>query len=109
MPPSKLLLGLPTYGYVSRSKATKLSGSFAPSPDDMSLPPGAHPRDKGAKITRIEPALGDLSSMWGQQIAFHQLIRTGALKRMGDGTYDAANGFTLGICFVRHARLMFLI
>jgi chitinase len=39
MPASKLLLGLATYGYVSKSKKKKLSGSSA-SP----LAPGAHPR-----------------------------------------------------------------
>lgn len=39
MPASKLLLGLATYGYVSKSRNTRLSGSSMPS-----FTPGAHPR-----------------------------------------------------------------
>lgn len=108
MPPSKLLLGLATYGYVSKSKATKLSGSFAPSPDDTPFPPGAHPRDKGAKTFRTVPDAGDLSGMWGQQIAFHQLVRSGVLKRKLDGTYDGANGFTMSIYFSSPCSIKFL-
>jgi len=94
MPASKLLLGIATYGYVSKSKATKLSGSFAPSPDDRSFPPGAHPRNKGVENFGIVPDVGDLSGMWGQQIAFHQLVRSGALQKKVDGNYGGANGFT---------------
>jgi chitinase len=44
-------------------------------------------------------APGDLKLMWGQQIAFHQLLSTGALTKKGDGTYGAANGYTMGKLF----------
>ncbi|RXW17813.1 hypothetical protein EST38_g8035 [Candolleomyces aberdarensis] len=99
MPASKLLLGLATYGYVSRSRNTKLSGSSVPA-----LIPGAHPRSQtrlhpagGAGVDSAEAsAPGDLRLMWGQQIAFHQLLSMGALTKKGDGTYGAANGYTMG-------------
>lgn len=42
------------------------------------------------------PAMGDLSSMWGQQIPFTQLITSGALVKNTDGNYGASNGYTMG-------------
>ncbi|KAJ2919639.1 hypothetical protein MD484_g832, partial [Candolleomyces efflorescens] len=116
MPASKLMLGLATYGYVSRSRNTKLSGSSVPA-----LIPGAHPRSQtkpqstsvslskgtgsefgaaagepeGGADSTENLAPGDLRLMWGQQIAFHQLLSTGALVKKGDGTYGAANGYTM--------------
>lgn len=83
MPASKLLLGLPLYGYVARSKAKKLSGSFVP--DCM----GAHPRAPQAPS-------GDLSRLWGQQVSFNQLLASGVLHKKSDGTYEGANGYTMG-------------
>ncbi|GLB44487.1 putative glyco_18 [Lyophyllum shimeji] len=88
-PASKLLLGLPLYGYVSKSTAKKLSGSLLPdSPPD----PVAHPR--GPATDRSTAPAGDLSQMWGQQIPFKQLVQSGALQKNEDGTYTAANGYT---------------
>ncbi|KAF6750396.1 glycoside hydrolase family 18 protein [Ephemerocybe angulata] len=95
MPASKLLMGLATYGYVSKSSKTKLSGSSMP----PALAPGSHPRVQGAlcrpTATDDTAPAGDLSSMWGQQIAFNQLVRMGALVKKGDGTYGGANGYTM--------------
>lgn len=45
-----------------------------------------------------DAAPGDLSSYWGQQIAFNQLIRMGALAKQGNGRYGAVNGYTMGRC-----------
>ncbi|KAG5651912.1 hypothetical protein H0H81_006963 [Sphagnurus paluster] len=86
-PAHKLLLGLALYGYVSKSTAKKLSGALIPNP---SLDPTGHPRGP-LKDLSTAPA-GDLSTMWGQQIAFGQLVKMGVLKRKEDGHYDAANG-----------------
>jgi chitinase len=90
-PASKLLLGLALYGYVSKSTAKKLFGSLMPDP---SVSPAAHPRAPPKELS-VAPA-GDLSSMWGQQIAFKQLVQAGALQKKADGSYIGANGYTHG-------------
>lgn len=33
--------------------------------------------------------------MWGQQVAFKQLVRSGALVKINDG-YKGSNGYTMG-------------
>ena len=40
--------------------------------------------------------LGDLSSYYGQQIAFNQIVALGALTKTSSGTYVQANGYTEG-------------
>uniref|UniRef100_A0A8H8CJU2 Chitinase n=1 Tax=Psilocybe cubensis TaxID=181762 RepID=A0A8H8CJU2_PSICU len=90
MPASKLLLGLPLYGYVSKSTDKKLSGSFAPSGRILNV---AHPKSK--RPISLSGAAGDLSKLWGQQIAFCQLVEAGALEKRGEH-YVAANGYTMG-------------
>ncbi|RDB17715.1 Chitinase A1 [Hypsizygus marmoreus] len=92
-PASKLLLGLPLYGYVSKSTATKLSGSLMPDP---SVSPSPHPRNGPPRTLEPDAAAGDLSGMWGQQIAFNQLLQGGALVKNADGTYKGANGYQMG-------------
>jgi chitinase len=64
------------------------------SPDDAKIPNGAHPR--GLKNQAEFGTPGDLSGSWGQQLAFNQLLASGALVKMPDGTYTAANGYTMG-------------
>ncbi|PPQ82293.1 hypothetical protein CVT25_008443 [Psilocybe cyanescens] len=91
MPASKLLLGLPLYGYVSKSADKKLSGSLLPSRLIHTI---AHPKTK--RSIRLSGAQGDLSKMWGQQIAFSQLVELGALNKKQDGSYCGANGYTMG-------------
>ena len=140
-PASKLLLGLPLYGYVSQSSKTVLHEIALPQPGfdvhaykqqvlglpDRGLacpvPPtpeevaqaredaekgegpkamrGAHPHAKPVKSAKegavsAEAAAGDLSAYYGQQIPFNQLVALGALKKNSDGTYTAANGYTMG-------------
>ncbi|KAH8828170.1 glycoside hydrolase [Flagelloscypha sp. PMI_526] len=105
-PASKLLLGLPLYGYVSNSKKTVLTGSFAPEVNEDSsnylVKPqlddsgrttwlnGAHPRAKDGDVR----VMADLRSYYGQQIAFKDILKSGALQRNADNTYSAGGGFT---------------
>ena len=56
--------------------------------------PRARPKDK-AGVIRAEDA-GDLSSYWGQQIAFNQIVELGALQETSEATFVQANGYTEG-------------
>ncbi|KAL1940051.1 hypothetical protein VTO73DRAFT_9386 [Trametes versicolor] len=138
-PKSKLVLGLPLYGYVSQSSKTTLQhiarppaglkvqeykekvlglpqrGLACPLPSvqedaagesgseekpNMLAPSGNHAREGAQKAKDGEElkaeAAGDLSSFFGQQIAFGQLVSLGALTKTSSGTYVAANGYTEG-------------
>ena len=58
---------------------------------------GAHAHSKQNKKAEVgAEATGDLSAYFGQQIPFNQLVALGALKKNSDGTYTAANGYTMG-------------
>ncbi|KAF8900154.1 glycoside hydrolase family 18 protein [Gymnopilus junonius] len=92
MPASKILLGLPLYGYVCKSSDKRLSGSSIPS---SIFQHGAHPKFAN-QLPHTSAPLGDLSALWGQQISFSQLVRSGALVKKSDGTYIGANGYTMG-------------
>lgn len=94
MPASKLLLGLPLYGYVSKSTDKKLTGSAIPAASDPRSPFVAHLHRPSVPF---HAPLGDLSSLWGQQIAFSRLVSSGALRKNQDGNYDASNGYTMGM------------
>jgi chitinase len=142
-PKNKILLGLPLYGYVSKSSKTTLSGSLRvaelptsnhsqrvlacglptigeasetstthnsaistsaqEASEEMNNLNGAHDRsfEKQKAIERVgglpkeEVAAGDLSAYWGQQIAFSDIVRLGALKKSGSA-YVQANGYTQG-------------
>lgn len=91
MPASKLLLGLPIYGYVSKSKAKKLHGSSTPGMTSFRPHPKSNRAHDIAKVPQ-----GDLSDFWGGQISFQQIVGHGALKRNPDGSYGGANGYTMG-------------
>lgn len=39
-------------------------------------------------------AKGDLSSFWGSQVAFNQLLSSGAMVKKADGTYGGGAGYT---------------
>lgn len=41
-------------------------------------------------------AKGDLSSFWGSQVAFNQLLSSGAMVKKADGTYGGGAGYTFG-------------
>jgi len=90
MPANKLLLGLPLYGYVSKSASEKLHGSGVELQRDGPNHKGAH-RNYKLPITHN----GDLSRFWGQQISFNQLLGSGALVKKADGSYDGAEGYTM--------------
>ncbi|GLB44488.1 putative glyco_18 [Lyophyllum shimeji] len=119
-PASKLLLGLPLYGYVSKSTKTGLTGSLLPSPDMLllqktELPPvsestkessaedpaepdmhflnGSHAHPKEVKTAA---ANANLQSWWGQQIPFNAIVKSGALVKHSDGTYGEGGGFKMG-------------
>jgi chitinase len=102
-PASKLVLGLPLYGYVSDSTMTSLSGSFIdPSAQKVAgLNPlnGAHPRAKISAPKTIVPspegAEANLQSWYGQQIPFGSIVAAGALKKDAEGNYNEAGGFTM--------------
>ncbi|KAI0371468.1 glycoside hydrolase family 18 protein [Pilatotrama ljubarskyi] len=139
-PASKLVLGLPLYGYVSQSTKTTLQhiarppagfkvqeykekvlglpvrGLKCPLPQVVEEIAGSEDEDEPNKLAlagnheRVRPkgkagkeengvhaeaAAGDLSSYYGQQIPFNQLVALGALKKSGS-VYVAANGYTEG-------------
>ncbi|EJF62190.1 glycoside hydrolase family 18 protein [Dichomitus squalens LYAD-421 SS1] len=131
-PASKLVLGLPLYGYVSQSTKTTLEDIARPPvgfdvkaykeqvlglPDRGLACPlprvkedaqgeeeggepnalhGKHERSKGKKKDVSAEASGDLSSYFGQQIPFNQIVALGALQKTSSGTYVQANGYTEG-------------
>jgi chitinase len=104
-PAAKLLLGLPLYGYVSKSSKTTLSGGYKDAEIETTVAQDettktsneAHPRVR----VNIEKAVvedaksGDLSKWHGQQIPFNSLLASGALKKNSDGTYSGDNGYTM--------------
>ena len=140
MPLSKLVLGLPSYGYVSQSSATKLternyfyprklfelgskqgqirrqkrskreikvgSSTFAAPTQICSdnhsgygcggLPSGkSHPGPAPSPAGVIKASSnGDLSSYFGTQIEFNQLISSGVLTKNADGTFTGRSGYT---------------
>jgi chitinase len=120
-PKSKLLLGLATYGYVSKSTRTGLTGSLVENAEgaesgaeDQPLNDlgGAHDRSwerdqaskripvpeetpdvpEGGDDDKRKAAAGDLSQYFGQQIAFNQIVALGATKKSGN-VYVEANGY----------------
>ncbi len=115
-PASKLLLGLPLYGYVSQSTATGLTGSLLPPSESalvvnegdvgengrvgkMNFVNGTHARPvEGVKEreAKLLAANADLRGWYGQQIPFSTIVSSGALTRNADGTYGQAGGFTFG-------------
>ncbi|KAG6820584.1 hypothetical protein H0H93_014811 [Arthromyces matolae] len=125
-PASQQLLGLPLYGYVSKSSKTVLTGSSLPS-SSMLLLDDSEVGPKDSAIDTDEPSNGDhevasserrfvngshardenneskvapastsLSSWWGQQIPFNSIVKSGALVKKSDGTYGQGGGFTMG-------------
>ncbi|PFH50382.1 glycoside hydrolase family 18 protein [Amanita thiersii Skay4041] len=90
MPVNKLMLGLPLYGYVSKSVAKRLHGSSIKIESNRSR--------KGAHRNYKMPARkdGDLSNFWGQQIAFNQLVESGVLVKGSDGNYRSGQDYTMG-------------
>ncbi|KAJ7686545.1 glycoside hydrolase [Mycena rosella] len=113
-PASKLLLGLPLYGYVLNSTKTVLTGSFTSPesvPENASTPAagavtGGEVRGANKRPAHVVPApvpksgttaaAANLQSWWGQQIPFGSIVSSGALVKQADGTYGEGGGFTMG-------------
>lgn len=117
MPASKLLLGLPLYGYVSDSTKTGLTGSLFP-PSSSSAAQGngdakVAPRGRNARLShptsgvngstgakgvdgKVKAQDVDLTSWYGQQIPFTNIVSSGALVLGSDGAYGQGGGFTMG-------------
>lgn len=130
MPASKLLLGLPLYGYVSDSTKTGLTGSLLP-PSSSSAAQGkgdakVAPRGRNARPShptsgvngstgvkgvdgKVKAQDVDLTSWYGQQIPFTNIVSSGALVLGSDGAYGQGGGFTMGafsppVSFVSQVR-----
>ncbi|KIY48965.1 glycoside hydrolase [Fistulina hepatica ATCC 64428] len=88
-PAHKLVLGLAIYGYVYQSTRTTLSQVVRP-------PRMTRPCRLLGFSGCVTDGSGDLSSMFGRQIPFLQLIDAGVLYRADDGSYKAKNGYTRG-------------
>ncbi|KAL0959763.1 hypothetical protein HGRIS_011453 [Hohenbuehelia grisea] len=87
-PASKILLGLPLYGYVIKSSATSIQRDvYKTAKVDGSS--GAQTLSKAANVA------GDLSGYMGSQVAFNQLLAAGALKKQ-DGKYVGTSGYKRG-------------
>ncbi len=135
-PASKQLLGLPLYGYVSKSTKSVLTGSLMPSSDMMLLVKteaatvdgaepdthflnGAHVRTRLAPVAEeaAEPQIianesdkevtiqATLTSWWGQQIPFKEIVKAGALVKRSDGNYGEGGGFTMGVYELESAAI----
>ena len=98
------VLGLPTRNPVLMCPIVKEAYEGEGEPTFLD---GKHDRDIQKKMTKTIEAKagnGDLSSYFGQQIAFNQIVALGALKKSSNGTYVQANGYTEGKCFVVPAK-----
>ncbi|KAI0684997.1 glycoside hydrolase superfamily [Cytidiella melzeri] len=86
------LLGLPTRNPVPMCPL--VWEAFKEKPNFLE---GKHNRTKQKQKTiEVEAGNGDLSSYYGQQIAFNQIVALGALTKTSSGTYMQANGYTEG-------------
>ncbi|KIM81785.1 glycoside hydrolase family 18 protein [Piloderma croceum F 1598] len=104
-PAGKLLLGLPLYGYVSKSSKTTLSGGYKVPQLDMAVAEDETTKTSNEPHSRVKSSAedieveatgsGDLSKWYGQQIPFNSLLASGALKKNSNGTYSGANGYTM--------------
>ncbi|PIL37606.1 hypothetical protein GSI_01300 [Ganoderma sinense ZZ0214-1] len=111
-PASKLVLGLPLYGYYKEQVlGLPARGLKCPLPgvledgaeegegEEPNALHGNHERrregkEKEKEVT-AEAAAGDLSAYFGQQIPFNQIVALGALVKSSAGTYGGANGYTM--------------
>ncbi|KAJ7668686.1 glycoside hydrolase family 18 protein [Mycena polygramma] len=122
-PASKLLLGLPLYGYVFNSTKTTLTSFTSPENEEedvedsdrfdapsyetdntirganrrpAGIPSESDPSDSGSLPvleSDVSTASANLSKWWGQQISFNSLVSSGALVKNSAGTYEAGGGF----------------
>ncbi|KAJ3514277.1 hypothetical protein NLJ89_g2472 [Agrocybe chaxingu] len=65
-----------------------------PNPSITAPPPT--PTSASIKDDGEVTAQATLTSWWGQQIPFYEIVRAGALVKRSDGNYGQAGGFTMG-------------
>lgn len=51
------------------------------------------PEEEEASV--VTAAAANLTKYWGQQVAFKDIVKSGALAKKSDGTYGEAGGFTM--------------
>lgn len=110
MPANKIMLGVPSYGYVSQSTATTLIHRRSHHMETMMARREAalarenlhmgnlRPRLQGSVEKRSDLAArqsnGDISSFYNSQLEFNQLVQYGVLGRDSNGGYTGRNGYT---------------
>lgn len=109
MPRNKILMGIPSYGYINTSGKTKLrqrslkdemlairdATPHAPRTAPQSdVPSGKVGRYDARYLSKRATLTADDGSTGSGQINFKTLIKQGALKKGSSGLFEAGNGFT---------------
>lgn len=98
-----MLLGLPLFGHVFKSKKTSLNGGVPATPADNILTFASHTFKGAHKFVHIKDlgkkanSKGALSAWWGKPIAFKDIVAGGALVKRFDGNYGHGDGFIMGM------------
>ncbi len=91
------VLGLPARGLACPLPRVQEDAAGEGEGEEPNALHGKHERRKDGKDKEVKAeAAGDLSSYFGQQIAFNQIVALGALTKSSSGTYGGANGYTMG-------------
>ncbi|KAF5329825.1 hypothetical protein D9619_009058 [Psilocybe cf. subviscida] len=94
-PKEQMLLGIPLFGFVFKTKKTSLVGDDSVDALSTVAFKGAH------KEIIARPPMQSLSShvslacWWGKQIPFKNIVQSGALVKRFDGNYGQGAGYTL--------------
>ncbi|KAF9558512.1 glycoside hydrolase family 18 protein [Agrocybe pediades] len=100
-PASKMLLGIPLFGYVFKSKRTYLNSGnrMVPNQTFESFAShsfkGAHKDMGGKSAEEMTTTTEQLESWWNKPIPFKQLVASGALVKRFDGNYGQGSGYTM--------------
>ncbi|KAF9484199.1 glycoside hydrolase family 18 protein [Pholiota conissans] len=95
-PESKILLGIPLFGYVFKSRKTSLSsGSNFVDGITHSSFAGAHKEILPKTVLDGNHPDNSLMPWRGMQIPFRNLVKSGALVKHFDGNYGQGDGYTL--------------
>ena len=110
MPANKIMLGLPSYGYVSDSTATTLIHKRSRQMDSMVARRSAAMARSNMQLGNLRPRFestsakhgelqtrqsnGDISSFYNSQLEFNQLIQYGVISEDNNGNFNGINGFT---------------
>ncbi|KAG9120722.1 hypothetical protein FRC07_003663 [Ceratobasidium sp. 392] len=95
LPADQITLGLPSYGYVQSSSASRLvQRSTRSARKEDSSEEEEQEDDQGAGTTGMVRVKGEGEGDDGGQVQFKQLISEGAIKLTDDGDYVGAGGFS---------------